>query len=902
MQRLNIQHPDSREREQGLPNKQHVFWSNDLADINIVNLPHEHDALIADEDDCYATISHTLDAETITRLESKLDLPKESFLPAIFFAFIYHYTNELDLILQYAAGKEPILPLRINLTHDISFAKFAHMVAEKRKQTLEHALPLAEVHQFLSNEARLILESQTPTNVLVTFNHDITDQENLHLGGLQISLAQTIDQNYIVKIRHHKKILPESQILRSFIHIKNIFIAVANNPDLALCDIPLMNTEELNQYTDFNCRKALPKNMKLFHEIFHEAVKRHPDLPFLVFHPHNNQPIRCSYHQFNELTNKIAYYLRHVAKIKVGDRVAVSLPRSIELFAYCYAIIKSGGVLVTLDNFVDKNNNTRFEHLIDVAKPNFFITAEKTKSLFEEKKEPIILIDDPQFLTLLYECPADFFDPGITPHDPAYIMFTSGTTGPEKPVLISHEGFASLHYALAQEPIPDNAIFLATAPITFDASLFEPVAIIPHNGTAHIISTENQLSIEERTRIINQEQISCITELPGHLSLYPVDLPSVKYTISMGQAMRDNTVIARLKHNPDQAIFNAIGHTQTTIACAFHRYFIGDKPDDIGQPIAGTEMLILSRDTRKICPLDVDGELYIGGPGVALGYFDQPDNTAKDFKYLVYDATSQRYLESDASNKNARRYFASSDLCSYYINNQNELSIRCKGRKDRGIKICGVLIYLDHVENIISSSPDVKGVCVIPNKDHTALFAYVAMGRRMPDQQIRAALETHLKKSALHKIAYPFILPVRVIPKTKNGKTDVKTLVGWRKPEMPALKFGHTTLESLTEMWKQALNLDDDFNLDTTTSFENYGGSSTSLLRLRFHINQDLCKDNPINFGKYFCQEMTLQSLAEAIDNRDYINNLNYAENHCTLFQNSALNNVVNEIQTKSFK
>lgn len=838
----------------------------------------------------------TLSADSVRKL--KAVMPKhtlEEIALTSLFSLLHRYTGETDITIGTSDANRSaddnhinacanFLPVRLDINKDEEFTELLEKTALIRTEAKAHQASIEDIYQYaLSDQVRPALRTMAPFDVLLKCN-DFELQLNLNdvhasppkqvdLGYIdtalfQLTLNQLNDGSCAGFINYNTDLFDDEAIDRLIGHWQRIMLAAGQNPQCNVHDIPLLLEQEAQEIAEFNNNdKPSFFNDLMTPDAFHAIAKQIPNQTALAFHPLDDETLRMSFQELEIYTNQIANFLLTKCNLKKGDCIAFSINRSINLVAFTLGALKAGLVIAPLET----SAGTLLEYKLKHANPAFILTDRHTHPLFQHQNNTFVLnIDNPFTARMIAKADASFHSPDLAADTPAYIMFSSGTsTGIPKASLLTHGGLANLFHALRHQNYPSGLKVLCTALPTFDAFLFDFLAAWSNEGTVHLTSDEERYSPEAVERIIRNEKINFAVFLPDLMSLLPADLP-LDYTISMGAAPREGTFDRWLASRPERKIINGLGHTETGICLSLQDYKPGADSDLVGSPINNMKMFVLNPEHYTQCPIGVPGEIFVAGPGLASEYLGNPELTRNKFLTMKFDRHAQKFQHCDARDPDAIRLYASGDFGCYQATNDGKLSIKSIGRTDRRIKLFGVSIDLDGVETLISCNPQVQAAAVIPKPDMSGLLAYIVRNkefRKIPADKARNELRQHLRSTLLHPVAYPKrTMFMTELPKTANGKVDLKKLPLPPERELAKPRSNQDILHTLAGMWREVLGSDDADDIDPDKPFQELGGNSIALAMLECRINRDLPLTRRIGFGGSFLSpKMSLHSLSSAI-------------------------------------
>lgn len=405
-----------------------------------------------------------------------------------------------------------------------------------------------------------------------------------------------------------------------------------------------------------------------------------------------------SYEELERRTRALAHRLQG-SGVDHGDRVGLFLPRSVELVSAVMAVLRVGAAYVPLD---PAHPDGRVALLVDDARPTTVITTGDLAPRLPAGGPAALRVDEAPDDTGSATGPAsDASLPGPDLDDEAYLIYTSGSTGTPKGVRITHANLAS-YVAWARDAYTggEALAFPLYSSFSFDltvTSLFVPlvsggrVVVIPEDDTGADLAI---------LRVFEEDRVDVVKLTPAHLALLATtDLSRSRVTTLILGGDDLPTEVARSAHaafGGKVTIFNEYGPTEATVGCMLHAF---DPDTDrlpsvpIGRPFAGARICLLD-DERRPVTSGVIGELWVAGPGVALGYHARPELTRERF-------VDDPWVPGE-------RMYRTGDLARWRSRGQLEFL----GRGDRQVKIRGARIELGEVEAALRAHPGVRDVAV----------------------------------------------------------------------------------------------------------------------------------------------------------------------------------------------
>ncbi len=479
------------------------------------------------------------------------------------------------------------------------------------------------------------------------------------------------------------------------------------------------------------------------------------------------------------------------AGLRPGDRAALLTGRSADAIAAMLAIRQIGAAYVPIDPALPEA--ARAALLADAA-PGLLLSNQ-----FISSDRPVLRLDH-----AIPEAPK-FAAPAQSRDAPAYVMYTSGSTGTPKGVVVPCRGVLRLVLGADFVSLSANDVVLHAAPLGFDASTLEIWGALLNGGTLAIVP-EAVPSLDTIGSAIARYGVT-VAWLTSGLFHAMVEqrvsaLAPLRQLLAGGDVLSPSHVARALAACPDTTIINGYGPTEnTTFTCCYRipRDHPADLPVPIGRPISGTYVVILDEDGSPATPGE-EGELCAGGDGVALGYLNRPELTARAFRpgpdgRVLYHTGDRARLRDDGI-------------------------VEFGGRADRQVKIRGKRVALDEMEGELRQDPAVEDAAILMQDGRAAAYVTGAVDALALRRALLARLPEHMVPATITVLA--------AMPLTPNGKLDRKALAAPTPVERG--RDPRTTRARLTAIWCTILgraDLPDDVNL--------FDGGANSMDLVRAH-------------------------------------------------------------------
>lgn len=520
--------------------------------------------------------------------------------------------------------------------------------------------------------------------------------------------------------------------------------------------------------------------------------------------------------------------------------VGICLPKSAALFAGILAILGSGAMYLPLD---PSQPTQRQQYILQNAGALLLLhdgkhpLAEQWPGL--DISQLGIDATDPT-RSLMRRRPAS--------DAPCMALYTSGTTGQPKGVLLSQRNLSHFSAWYAEYvSLSEHSRVLQFSTLSFDSSVID---IFPTllSGAELVVPTEDQRRDPLQLVELIRQQISHAFLPPALLSILPLDRPLGLEHLMTGGDVCEPYVIERLAGQC--RFYNLYGPTEATVLITAGMFEPGSSNRNLGLPIANSQMLILDEQGQPV-PEQTPGELHIVGPGVGLGYLGNPTLTA------------ERYLNLDLPDGSTLRAYRTGDIGKWTAD-----GIEMCGRRDNQVKIRGFRVEPEEIEHCLRDSQLYRQVAVVVNAQRRIL-AFVAQPQTQPGRQAdsaRQALRAHVERLLPDYMRPAAYTELASMPFASNGKVDRKALLELPVSFLDDLprRLPETRVEEqLLALWAELLEMPA-ADISTDESFFNLGGHSILLSRMLLGIREQFGRGIPIN---RFIEAPSLLTLAALIDN-----------------------------------
>lgn len=470
-----------------------------------------------------------------------------------------------------------------------------------------------------------------------------------------------------------------------------------------------------------------------------------------------------TYQQLNERANQIAWYLKKKG-VTANTIVGIMTERSFDMIAGIFGIWKAGGAYLPIDvNYPVK----RKQQIMKDSGVKIILAVQE-----EEVLEGIKLC---KFSDTCLDMEKKENPPKASGSDDlAYIIYTSGTTGVPKGVMIEHHALKNrIDWMQNAYPISQEDVLIQKTTYSFDVSVWEIVWWAIHGASVFMLQPKKESNVRNLVKMIEKHRISVIHFVPSVFQIFldyiETDfdmerIKSLKYVFCSGEALTRAQVerFAKIFKEEKAFLINLYGPTEATVDVTHFSCPKDVVPEQIpiGKPIQNIYCLVLDDDLQVKAPME-EGNLYLGGVGIARGYLNNEELTKKVFIQNPYQQNE--------------RIYKTGDLAAYTEDGQ----ILYHGRADEQVKLRGVRIELQEIEYYLSKYPGIRDCVVLVKIDSHGtqkLCAYVILKEEADSFDFEPVKDYLSERLPVYMIPASFLL-VKEIPLKINGKADKKKLV-----------------------------------------------------------------------------------------------------------------------------
>lgn len=610
---------------------------------------------------------------------------------------------------------------------------------------------------------------------------------------------------------------------------KSVLCAVEHiieNPNGKIRKVSLLDGDSLARLDRFKSSEIAPVETKILHKMIEKQVAKTPERIALVACDG-----KLTYKELDRLANITANALIERG-LEKGGKVLLLLKRTSRFFTSLLGVLKAGGAFIPSCPEYPKE---RIDNIIEDSDADFVITEGELLEKYEKT------VDVEKLLSGTNDSNPNV---DIQPEDLAYLIYTSGSTGKPKGVMLRHIGIANyLSYSKAniqgKRVIESCHTYGSVTTVSFDLSLKETLLSFCHGLTLAFASDDQTMNPVALAKFFKENDVDAFNSTPSRLLQYmeleefAQAMANCKVILSGGEKYPDK-LLKLLREKTNATIINTYGPTEITVSCNSKDLTNADVIT-VGRPLRNYTEYIVDAD-NNLLPIGVVGELLIQGCGVALGYRNLPEQTAKSFIEFKGERT---YRSGDYA-----KWTADGDVV-------------ILGRTDNQVKLRGLRIELGEIEKCLTALEGIKiGIALIRKVGKTdAICAYYTAEKQLDPEDIKA----QLKKSLTDYMVPTAYVQLDAMPLTPNGKVNTKALP---EPKLDKAENGQLPKNELEktfcDIFAQILELDTVF---ANENFFDIGGTSLTVTRIVISASK---KNIEIAYNDVF-ENPTPQALARLV-------------------------------------
>jgi amino acid adenylation domain-containing protein len=779
-------------------------------------------------------------------------------LLAVFKTLLYRYTGQEDIIVGTpVANRNHVdvenligffvntLVLRTDLSGDPTFAQLLTRVRDVTLGAFTHQdLPFEKLVEELQPERDM---SRTPL-FQVMFSLQNAPLPSLQMGEVLMRLhddetkkaaqfdltfdLMERDEALLCALEYNTDLFDRETAERMLSHYLRLLEVIVADRQQRLNELPMLADDERHRLLiEWNDTKRDYPRDRCIHELFEAQATRLAGSVAIVL---DGQQL--TYAELNARANRLAHYLRR-AGARPEARIGILLEPSFEMAVAILGVLKAGSAYVALDPLYPPE---RLHYTLKDAGASLLLSTQKLARSLPEHQARVVSLDA-EGLRIAEE-DAENPAPVTSAENLAYLVYTSGTTGQPKGILIQHRSLVNAIYAfITHHQVTESDRILQFASLSFDVAAEEFFAAWLSGARLVMRRGQTVSAPEEFVQFLEAEGVTLVNlpasfwaewvtavaerDCPVPRSLRRVIVGNEK-TLPESLAKWQNAVGDRVTWN------NAYGPSETTITASNYEARRGAERNgasavSIGRPVMNAKMYVLDKEQRLV-PVGVSGELCVGGAGLARGYHSQPAQTAERFAPNPYGTGGERL-------------YRTGDFARYLPDG----NIEFLGRVDEQVKVRGFRIELGEIEAALNQHVGVRETVVVARPDGhggNRLIAYVV--ESAAQAATAGELRRHLKNTLPEYMIPSAFVTLEALPMMPNGKVDRRRLpeADAARPELDEVyEAPRSELErTIASVWQEVLRVE---NVGVHDNFFNLGGHSLLIVQVNSRLREVLQTD-----------------------------------------------------------
>lgn len=757
-------------------------------------------------------------------------------------SLLHRYTGDEDIIVgTTVAGREHsdlenligffvnTIPIRTRLSASESFSHLLERVKHVLLQAQAHQsypfdklvddlniandrsrMPVFDVMvEYFAGTGLLAGEKQMYPGLLISDvdNPEVTSKFDITFGFKEVG------DRLELQIEYNTDIFEEAGMSQMGRHLLTILNGCGDDPDCPIGKMNILSDDERHQLlVAFNSNQAFLEDDKTVVDLFKDALSVRA----------GKTAVRCghrsvSYEELDRLSDRLAWDLADKG-IQPGDFVCIFMERGIEFMIAILAIFKAGAAYVPVDMTYPGD---RIILIVEDTMSKLILTSPRSLNDLPLSVQALSFEIDVSGLKQ-YLGEQNSFPSLATSRSLAYMIYTSGSTGKPKGVMIEHLGMLNHLFAkISDLEIDENSIVGQTASCSFDISVWQMWSALCAGGTTVIYDDEVVKSPSVLLERLAADKISIWEVVPSFLSsiaplIDKAMLPQLKYLVVTGEDVKQALIQRWFQFHSSAKVVNAYGPTEASDDICHH---VMEEPPPgefvpIGKPVQNLRIYVVDV-SYNLQPIGVAGELYVSGPGVGRGYWNDAVRTQQSFFRNQFQAEGHSV------------WYKTGDLAKW----NKDGTLQFLGRKDQQVKLRGNRIEIGEIELAIDSIDGIRSSVVELKGGDTdkCLVGYYIADRKLDQTFIRRSL-----LGRLPAVMVPdYFVELSEFPRLTNGKIDRHGLPAPER-ERKLDRTGHSVKLNiieyrLLEIWRDVLG---SVEIGPDNDFFSVGGNSLSALKI----------------------------------------------------------------------
>jgi amino acid adenylation domain-containing protein len=890
-----------------------AYWRRQLRELPILDLPSDRPrpAVQTFHGSMYAFKLSPSATEAVWRAGRQEGATVFQMLLATFAALLGRYSGQNDFSIgSVTAGRDRpettallgyflnTVVLRADLSGDPSFRELLRRMREVALAAMEHDdIPFGLLLQELNVSRNLsrnplfqVMFSLEPPMPEVDSAWCLT-QMDIDTGATKYDLYLELDERQdeiLARFHYSTDLFDTATVTRMAEHWMNLVAGAASDPELRVSQLPLLSESEKNQLLiGWNQTQAESPKSGGIHDLFNAQCERTPDAVAI-----NEGPRQLTFFQLQQQSNRLAHYLQKKGAGH-GTRVALCVERSLEMVVALLGIIKTGAAYVPLDPSYPVG---RLQFMLEDAEPILLVSQSAIlKKVPFSRAKTVALDTDWQWIAQESENDlSTHIDlPPIEAIDPAYVLYTSGSSGRPKGVEGTHGGALNrFQWMWERYPFAAGEVCCQKTNLGFVDAVWEIFGPLLAGVRSVILPPEVVRDPEELLQSLARHGVTRMVLVPSllralldHAPQLEERVPRLQLWSCSGEALSGELAERFRQGFPGARLLNIYGASEVAADVTWHEVGEreagekeaagkkeagkkeeagkregGEKAKDrsgtvaIGKPIRNTQIYVLDGH-GNVVPVGVRGEIYVGGAGLALGYWNRAELTA------------ERFVENGIAPEKSKRLYRTGDLGRW----RGDGELEYLGRVDGEVKLRGMRIDLGEIETVLMAHAGVRAAAVerVEEREEEGgearLVAYVVAAAEEEEEATPSAgeLRGHLRaKLPEHMVPSRYVV-LPELPLLASGKVNRRALrtAGGRVLSEQGMAQPRTETErGLAEIWKELLKVEE---VGVEQNFFEMGGHSLLVLQVMARIRRRFGLELAV---RTVFEEPTIRGLAVAVE------------------------------------
>ncbi|NOU64362.1 amino acid adenylation domain-containing protein, partial [Paenibacillus sp. LMG 31461] len=687
--------------------------------------------------------------------------------------------------------------------------------------------------------------NKPPTDVIVSYNSPISIErlENHHFN-MAFCFEMRESMTHCV-LKYNANLYKESTIKNLTKNLVQFYHNASISVNESLHDINILSDSDIKQLLGWGTGKVSLTSEDTIQGLFQNQVKKYPDRTAIVY-----ENSMLTYQELDDMSSRFAAMLMDQG-VQVNDTVAVMMKRTHSMVVIYLGILKAGAVCLPIDIYYPEE---RIQFMIKDSGAKIIVSNDEQVSRKAYGQKVIYYVEEEvnqyRLSRIIH----------FNANNPAYIIYTSGSEGNPKGVILNHKGI--INHTWTKIDLLDfnvNDVICHNINLSFVASIWIVYAPLFVGAKLVIYDETNMKDIALLFNTLDKDGITIMEIVPSALNTYlellqigknKVKLSKLKSLIITGERVSPELVNLFYKEYNVELV-NAYGQSECSDDTLHYKipYNTQSISVPIGNPSYNTNVYILN-DQLKLQPVGVRGELYISGVGITEGYLNRSD------------LTLQKYIANPFIP--GTRMFRTGDFAKW----GEDGNVQYLGRVDQQVKIRGFRVELEEIESQLMKHPKINRAIVI-KRENASLVPYICaylIGNDVTTDELRTDLEQVLP----HYMIPSFIVALDTFPLLPNGKINKKELPDPKVIKENSNDIVYSALSDieyrLSIIWCQLLNIQ---NIDPLDNFFSMGGSSFSATKLVMFLYKEFGQDVTL---KDIVSNPTIRQLGQLLESREQAN------------------------------